>query len=100
MPEGFGLQLKPPVVLLDKQLSPDTVGLLSHGPKFALDLPASRVDQLTSVYKVAASNPEKDRQNFVGSAVHSVCAHLPPPHKSYVYSTVEELRNAQLNLLE
>lgn len=98
MPEGFGLQLKPPVVLLDKQLSPE--GLLSHGPKFALDLPASRVDQLTSVYKVAASNPEKDRQIFVGTAVHSVCAHLPPPGKSYVYSTVEELRNAQLKLLE
>ncbi|KAG0417859.1 hypothetical protein HPB47_005304 [Ixodes persulcatus] len=51
---------------------------------------------------VAASIPEQDRQDFVGSAVRSACAHPPPPSSggSLVPSVLEELRGARLKLLE
>lgn len=66
----------PSVLLCDNPLSMRTIELLSKGPKFALALPTKKVDKLASAHQVAASIPETQRQDFLGS---EVCACVIPP---------------------
>lgn len=78
--QGRSLSVKisvaPPINMSGVKLSRDTESLLSEGPKYAPDLPVSRVDQQAAVHHVASIVPE-DRQAFVGSATRSVCFNLP-----------------------
>ncbi|XP_040071560.1 uncharacterized protein LOC120843935 [Ixodes scapularis] len=91
----------PPVILCDQQLSPGTLEVLSYGPKFSPNLPTSRVDQLTSVHKVASHIPEQGRSEFLNAAVRSVRYHPPPKAGKFpIRKALEELRQGKLKLLE
>lgn len=74
-PSSKTTKFDPPVLSCDNPLSMSTFELLSKGPKFALTLPTEKVDKLASVYQVAASIPETQCQDFLGSAVCAVWFH-------------------------
>ncbi|XP_042150172.1 uncharacterized protein LOC121838157 [Ixodes scapularis] len=92
----------PPINISGVELSENTKTALSCGPKFAPDSQVSRIDQLAAVHQVASTVPEKERHEFLGAAVRSVCTHpVPAPSTKFsVKSAVDELRSSDLKLLE
>ncbi|KAM7302846.1 uncharacterized protein ISCGN_018354 [Ixodes scapularis] len=95
------LQLEPPSNISKVKLSQATEAFLSQGPKFAPELPVSRVDNLAAVHEVASKIPEANRQDFVSAGSRTVRFHGGGSTTGNMARTViEEFRQADLGLLE
>ncbi|XP_042149994.1 uncharacterized protein LOC121838063, partial [Ixodes scapularis] len=94
-------QPEPPINLSGVTLSPATESLLAHGPKFAPPVNSSRVDELASVYEIAAKIPEDSRQDFVGAGTRAVCFHGGSRRaKNASTPVIKELQAGELSLLQ
>ncbi|KAM7283723.1 uncharacterized protein ISCGN_000829 [Ixodes scapularis] len=95
------LQLEPPINISKVKLSQATEAFLSQGPKFAPELPVSRVENLAAVHEVASKIPEANRQDFVSAGSRTVRFHGGGSTTGNMARTViEEFRQADLRLLE
>ncbi|KAM7301490.1 uncharacterized protein ISCGN_017009 [Ixodes scapularis] len=94
-------QPEPPINLSGVTLSPATESLLAHGLKFAPPVNSSRVDELASVYEIAAKIPEDSRQDFVGAGTRAVCFHGGSRRaKNASTPVIKELQAGELSLLQ